>query len=157
MAEMVAISNTVLTAAQWNTNVQRPLAGFANSSSVVGISTLTLSGAFQVVPGMTLSVTLANANAFVMVEINVDFSSTVAAAGGFLQAVIAIDAAVQPSFNALQDYSTTYSNRTTSATWLGKLAAGSHTIDVRALQSGAGQGFVVGINSYLTVMVFDLP
>jgi hypothetical protein len=130
------------------------ITGHANSNAV-----MTLAGAVAVadVPGATVSVTTANANAVAIVTGTYQVDCTVAGTGT-TTVQLDIDGTAQTEVGQYTAPNLAMGSNTLSQTWRKTLAAaGAHTLKLRALKGGTGTHRIINPSSGITVVIFDIP
>jgi hypothetical protein len=132
------------------------LSAIASSASKPCTSTLTLTTTVQDVAGCTLTFTLAGAHGFALVVGTFDFQPTATSAGNIAIGALMADAATQ-SQQVIWSDNGANSRGTLSQSWVVPLAAGSHTLKLRASKVASGGTHVANSShTNLSVLVVDL-
>ena len=129
--------------------------GFFQCASAAATATLNLGASAADVVGASVTVSVGGAHAFAVVTGCFDFKTTVGAGGAFLLGRLAVDGVEQPA-QAPKDGATAGSEANVAQCWLVPLAAGTHTLKLRA--SANGSTSTCGLtHTTITAIVFDLP
>jgi hypothetical protein len=149
---------TSATAAAWQTpSTAALLTALGSSTSKPCTSTLTLTTTVQDVAGCTLTFTLAGAHGFALVVGTFDFQPTATSAGNIAIGALMADATTQ-SQQVIWSDNGANSRGTLSQSWVVPLAAGSHTLKLRASKVAAGGTHVANSShTNMSVLIVDLP
>lgn len=153
--------------------IAEPVSGSVVSSSAFGIpvadsansqitkyaaacsAITTVGGPVNDITGCTVTFTTVNANAFYICWGVFDFSKTANAITGF--GVLDVDGVDQSGLGIFSDGTNTIADRASVAqTWVGNLAAGSHTLKLQCFRTGGlGTMNANATHTTITVLVVD--
>lgn len=138
----------------------RVLRGFNSSTVGTCSGALTLvNGVYNDIPGMTTSVTIVGANAYVVVTINAQVVVTLVDATAEVGVALLIDGVQQAGQGTLRKDMKTLCNAHHSYMWKVGVSAGAHTIKAQAQKTAAGGTGQISntAGSNIVVQVYDMP
>lgn len=145
-----------LSAAGFGQKVAQVINSLLNSVDVTPSADYTLTTSEADVTNASAAIVISGANAFALVMATALFNVTVASAGTTLAMRLSVDGAIQT--REIEGDGATVARRSHSTTWKIPLAAGSHTLKLRALKSAAGvTANLLSSYTVMTIVVFDLP
>jgi hypothetical protein len=139
----------------WTDGITQIANGFLSCNQIQPSADYTLTAVDSDVPGANTTIATTGANAFIIVHADFAWNCSVAVAGGVHVGRLVVDSVDQiPESHGL---SAVVCRTTTSYTWLVRLAAGAHTIGLRASKVGATTVLLEKLYTAMTVLLFDLP
>jgi hypothetical protein len=141
-------------------DVKVPLSGFGQRKQANATSALSLSTTLTDVPGCSVSVTVAGANAYVICHAAVQFNCISANSGHYAQCSLVVDGTAQASQGTIKsDMNAAPTDGHRSYVWEVGLTAGTHTIKLQGSKDNAGGNAFISntLGTNLVVQVFDLP